>query len=219
LAPKAVTFNSEAVLLASLEVVRKQGWDALTARSVAGCLGASVAPVYSAFGSMETLLRETLVRIRDLLRDYTSKSYSEFPFLNIGSGIVSFARDEPHFFQALFQKRHAFQDVVEDVNISILTWMKTDVQLGLLGDAARERLYDSIGFYTMGLAAAVAAGRVTDVSEENIVSRLKNMGNALVFAEISSVSDAESPESKKEWSRLLKEKKISLPKSEKVKGS
>lgn len=219
MAPKAVTFNSEAVLLASLEVVRKQGWDALTARSVAGCLGASVAPVYSAFGSMETLLRETLVRIRDLLRDYTSKSYSEFPFLNIGSGIVSFARDEPHFFQALFQKRHAFQDVVEDVNISILTWMKTDVQLGLLGDAARERLYDSIGFYTMGLAAAVAAGRVTDVSEENIVSRLKNMGNALVFAEISSVSDAESPESKKEWSRLLKEKKISLPKSEKVKGS
>jgi len=219
LAPKAVTFNSEAVLLASLEVVRKQGWDALTARSVAGCLGASVAPVYSAFGSMETLLRETLVRIRDLLRDYTSKSYSEFPFLNIGSGIVSFARDEPHFFQALFQKRHAFQDVVEDVNISILTWMKTDVQLGLLGAAARERLYDSIGFYTMGLAAAVAAGRVADVSEENIVRRLKNMGNALMFAEISGVSDAESPEGKKEWSRLLKEKKISLPKSEKVKGS
>ena len=219
MAPKAVTFNSEAVLLASLEVVRQQGWEALTARSVAGCLGASVAPVYSAFGSMETLLRETLVRIRDLLRDYTSKSYSEFPFLNIGSGIVSFARDEPHFFQALFQKRHAFQDVVEDVNISILTWMKTDVQLGLLGAAARERLYDSIGFYTMGLAAAVAAGRVADVSEENIVRHLKNMGNALMFAEISGISDAESPESKKEWSRLLKEKKISLPKSEKVKGS
>jgi AcrR family transcriptional regulator len=123
MAPKAITFNSGAVLAAALEVVRKDGWDALTARSVAGCLGASVAPVYSAFGSMESLLRETLVRIRALLQDYTSRSYTELPFLNIGAGIVSFARDEPYFFQALFQKRHGSQDIVEDVNTAILSWM------------------------------------------------------------------------------------------------
>jgi AcrR family transcriptional regulator len=219
MAPKAITFNSGAVLAAALEVVRKDGWDALTARSVAGCLGASVAPVYSAFGSMESLLRETLVRIRALLQDYTSRSYTELPFLNIGAGIVSFARDEPYFFQALFQKRHGSQDIVEDVNTAILSWMKGNAQLGLLNDAARERLYDSIGFFTMGLAAAVAAGRLPDVSQGNIVRLLKNMGNALMFAEISGVSDAGSPESEKEWIRLLKEKKISLPKTEKAKGS
>ena len=219
MAPKAVTFSSEAVLLASLDVVRRQGWDALTARSVARRLGASVAPVYSAFGSMENLLRETLVKIRGLLQDYTSRSYSELPFLNNGVGIVSFARDEPCFFQALFQKRHKFQNVVEDVNTAILSWMKNNAQLGLLTDTARVRLYDSIGFFTMGLAAAVAAGRVADVSEKNIVRLLKNVGNALMFAEFSGVSDAGSPESKKKWSRLLKEKKISFPKSDKANGS
>jgi AcrR family transcriptional regulator len=219
MAPKAVTFNTEMVLLASLEVVRRQGWDALTARSVAKRLGASVAPVYSACGSMEKLVRETLKKIRDLLLDYTSRSYSELPFLNMGVGIVLFARDEPNFFQALFQKRHRFQDIVEEVNTSILAWMKTNAQLGLLSDAARGRLYDSIGFYTMGLAAAVAAGRVTDVSDNNITRLLKNMGNGLMFAEIAGVSDAESPENKKAWSRLLEEKNISLPKPEKAKGS
>jgi len=219
LSPKAVTFNSEAVLLASLDVVRKQGWNSLTARNVASRLRASVAPVYSAFASMDNLMRETLGKIRGLLQDYTSKSYSEFPFLNIGAGIVSFARDEPLFFQALFQKRHGFQDVVEDVNVTILSWMKNDAQLGLLNDAARERLYDNIGFFTMGLAAAVAAGRVADVSDHNIFRLLKNMGNSLMFAELSGVSDSENPESAKEWSRLLKEKNISLPKPEKVKES
>ncbi len=219
MSPKAVTFNTEAVLMASLEVVRKQGWDALTARSVAGRLGASVAPVYSAFGSMEKLFREILIRIRGLLQDYTSRSYSELPFLNIGAGIVLFARDEPHFFQALFQKRHEFQDVIEDVNTTILSWMKSNAQFGHLDDTGRERLYDSIGYFTMGLAAAVAAGRVDDVSNHNIVRLLKNMGNSLMFAEISGVSDSESPESEREWSRLLKEKNISLPKPVKVKES
>jgi AcrR family transcriptional regulator len=219
MSPKTVTFNAEAVLMAALEIVRKQGWEALTARSVAKRLGASVAPVYSAFGSMENIQRVTLIKIRALLKDYTSRSYSELPFLNIGAGIVSFARDEPHFFQALFQKRHKFQDVVEDVNTTILSWMRDDTQLGLLSDAGRNRLYDSIGFFTMGLAAAVVGGRVADVSKDNIVRLLKNMGNSLMFAEISGVSDSENPESAKEWSRLLKEKGISLPKPEKVKES
>jgi AcrR family transcriptional regulator len=211
MAPKAVIFNREAVLAASLEVVRQQGWDALTARSVAGRLGASVSPVYKALGSMENLLRETLVKIRDLLQDYTSTSYSEFPFLNIGAGIVSFARDEPNLFQALFHKRHQFQDIVSEVDSSILSWMKNDVQIGLLNDKARNRLFDNIGYYTMGLAAAVAAGRVADASKNNIVRLLMNMGNALMLAEFSGFSDAESPESKKEWSRIFEENQIFRP--------
>jgi hypothetical protein len=162
-------------------------------------------------GSMENLLRETLVKIRDLLQDYTSTSYSEFPFLNIGAGIVSFARDEPNLFQALFHKRHQFQDIVSEVDSSILSWMKNDVQIGLLNDKARNRLFDNIGYYTMGLAAAVAAGRVADASKNNIVRLLMNMGNALMLAEFSGFSDAESPESKKEWSRIFEENQIFRP--------
>src|SRR5512136_878972 len=101
MAPKEATFTRDTVIRAALDVVRRHGWDALTARGVAKQLGASVAPVYSAFGSMETLLQETLKRIRRLLQDYTSRVYSESPFLNIGAGIISFARDEPLLFQAL----------------------------------------------------------------------------------------------------------------------
>jgi AcrR family transcriptional regulator len=211
MAPKETTFTRDTVLQAALDVVRRRGWDALTARGVAERLGASVAPVYSAFGSMETLLRETLKEIRRLLQEYSSRAYSEIPFLNIGAGIVSFARDEPMLYQALFQIRHGFQDIVGDVNASILSWMKADAQLGLLSDASRERLYDNIGFYTMGLAAAVAAGRVADVSAETIVRLLKNMGNIVMFAEVSGIADSDSPENEREWLRLMKEKNIPLP--------
>ena len=209
--PKETTFTPDAVLRAAIDVVRQRGWDALTARSVADQLAASVAPVYSAFGSMESLLRATLKEIRRLLQDYTSRPYSKIPFLNIGAGIISFARDEPLLYQALFQTRHGFQDIVEDVNVSILSWMKADAQLGLLTDESRARLYDNIGFYTMGLAAAVAAGRVADVSTEAIVRLLKNMGNVTMFAEVSGIADSDSPENEREWKRILKEKNLLPP--------
>ena len=214
MSPKKTIFTRGAVLQAALDVVRQHGWGALAARSVAERLGASVAPVYSAFGSMESLLRETLKETRRLLQEYTSRASSELPFLNIGAGVVSFARDEPLLYQALFQVRHRFQDVVEGVNASILSWMKSNVQLGLLTDAARERLYDNIGFYTMGLAAAVAAGRVADVSTDNIVRLLKNMGNIVMFAEVSGIAESESPASKREWMRIMKEKNIPFPESQ-----
>jgi AcrR family transcriptional regulator len=204
--PKKTIFERGAVLRAALDVVREHGWDALTARAVAGRLGASVAPVYSAFGSMESLFRETLKEIRGLLEKYTAASYTEIPFLNIGAGMVLFARDEPMFFQALFQSRHRFQDLVGEVDSSILAWMKSDPSLGRLSASSRERLYDNIGFYTMGLAAAVAAGRLPDASTENIVRLLKNMGNIVMFAEASGTADFDSPGNKREWARIIQEK-------------
>ncbi len=212
MSPKKTTFTRDVVLTGALNVVRRHGWEALTARSIAERLGASVAPVYSAFGSMDNLLLETLKEIRGLLEEYTSRTYSEIPFLNIGVGIVSFARDEPMLFRALFHTPHGFRDIVEGVNASIFSWMKTDAQLGLLSDASRERLCDNIGFYTMGLAADVAAGWVKAVSTGSIIRRLKDMGNIVMFAEISGIADSDSPDSKREWARILEEKKLAFPK-------
>ena len=209
--PKKTLFDRGAVLRAALDVIRSLGWDALTARAVAGRLGASVAPVYSAFGSMESLFREALKEIRGLLDKYTVGSYSEIPFLNIGAGMVLFARDEPMFFQALFQRRHRFQDLVREVDSSILSWMRSDASLGLLSDASLERLYDNVGFYTMGLAAAVAAGRLPDASADNIVRLLKNMGNIVMFAEVSGIADFESPENRREWTRVIKKRNMPVP--------
>jgi AcrR family transcriptional regulator len=213
MAPKEITFTRGTVLQAALDVVREQGWNALTARGVADRLGSSVAPVYSAFGSMENLQRETLEAVGQLLREYTRRTYFNIPFLNIGAGIVSFAREEPLLFQAYFQIRHPFQDVVEEFNASVLAWMKNDAQTGLLSETSRSRLYDNIGYYTMGLAAAVAAGRVVDASEATVVRLLKNMGNVTMFAEISGIADFESPDNEREWARLLRKKNIRLPKA------
>lgn len=53
--PRSTSFSPDEVGRAALELVRAQGWDALTARAVGARLGVSVAPVYGAFASMEEL--------------------------------------------------------------------------------------------------------------------------------------------------------------------
>jgi hypothetical protein len=63
----------------------------------------------------------------------------------------------------------------------------------------------------MGLAAAVAAGRLADASDEAVVRLLKNMGNIVMFAEVAGIADGDSPDNEREWTRILKEKNIVLP--------
>jgi AcrR family transcriptional regulator len=211
MAPKAIEFSRDTVLAAAVKVVRQQGLDGLSARSVAARLKASVAPVYTAFASMAKLERGVLDEARRLLDERTRQNFSEMPFLNIGVGIVTFARDEPRLFSALFLARHPFQDILAAFHDSVLARMKTDDMLHLLPDAALERLLDSLWFYTLGLSSALVHGQLVEAGDEHLIRYLRNMGNILILAEVMGVADGDSPENEKVWKRVMSEKGIPWP--------
>ena len=211
MAPKSIAFNRDVVLAAALEVVRKSGLDHLTARAAAKRLKASVAPVYRAFRSMDDLTRAVLEAARIRMDEETRRPFSDIPFLNIGVGIVVFARDETRLFQALFLSRHRNKDILEKFNASVLTRMKEDAMLRPLPDSSLERLLDSIWLYTLGLATAIVYGQVPDMRTETIVRRLKDMGNILMYAEVAGIADGDSPACEAEWARLLREKGLRIP--------
>jgi AcrR family transcriptional regulator len=209
--PRETTFKRGAILEAGLALVRERGWEALTARGIAERLKASVAPVYSAFGSMRALEREILQEARRLLDEKMAVRYTDGAFLNIGVGMVVFARDESQLFGSLFHTRHNHPDIVDAILSSILASMKADPFLRLLSDASLERLLHNLELYTLGLAAAIVYGRREDSSTENIVRLLMNAGNILIFGEVTGMADAESPENTVLWERVLREKHIVLP--------
>jgi len=211
MSPREITFNREAVLAAAVSIVREEGWEHLTARMIAERLKASVAPVYSVFGSMEALEREVLEEARRLLNEKMAVRYTDGAFLNIGVGMVVFARDEANLFGSLFHTRHNHSDIVDAIFASILSSMKADPFLRLLSDASLERLLHNIGMYTLGLAAAIVYGRREDSSTENVIRQLKNAGNMMIHGEVTGTADAESPDNEAVWERLLKEKNIVLP--------
>lgn len=213
MSPKEISFGREIVLKAGLEVVRDKGFEGLTARRVASALSASVAPVYKAYGSMEDLTRAVLEECRRLVDERTRQPLTEIPFLNIGVGIVVFARDEKALFRALFHSPHHCPEILEGFTHSILERMKADQMLRWLPENRLGRLLDGLWLYTLGLATAIIFGQLVDPSTENIVRLLRSMGNVLMFAEVADIADWDSPSNEKEWTRLLQEKKIVLPAS------
>ena len=209
--PREMTYDREAVLSAAVETVRDKGWKSLTARAVAERLKASVAPVYSTFGSMEALEREVLEEARRRLDERTRAPYTEDAFLNIGVGVVVFAREEGHLFAALFHTRHNHPDVVDRILAAFLETMKANPVLRHLSDASLERLLHYLGTYTFGLAASIVYGRREDASTGNIIRRLLDAGNMMIFAEVSGIADRESAVNAREWERVLKDKNIVPP--------
>jgi len=213
MSPRVTTFDKPAVLAAALALVREDGWEALTARSIALGLGASVAPVYSTYGSMEALERAVLKEARRILDEKMAAAYSDDAFLNIGVGMTVFARDEANLFRALFHTRHPYPDIVRAVFASILRSMKADRTLRLLSDASLERLLGNLRTFTWGLAASIIYGQEADPSTAGIIRRLRDAGNMMIFGELSGLADSNSRESEREWNRIIKEKNITLPTS------
>lgn len=218
MSPRETTFDKGTVLAAAVEIIREKGWPSLTARAIADRLKSSVAPVYSTFGSMEALERAILEEAHRRLHERTTVAYTDGAFLNIGVGMVVFAREEGHLFTALFHTPHNHPDIVDGVFASILERMKADPMLKLLPDYSLERLLHYLGTYTLGLAASIVYGRREDSSTENIIQLLKNAGNMMIFGEVSGIADCESPENGWEWTRILKEKNIVLPEPQDTAG-
>jgi AcrR family transcriptional regulator len=206
-----MVFDKNAVLGAAIEVVRREGPESLSARSVAKYLGSSVVPVYYSFRSMESLRLEVLESARRLMAEKAAQPFTDIGFLNIGIGVVVFAREEEQLFRALLLYKAGAQSISSNFFDWARVRMREDTMLRRLPDEALMRLWDSFWLYTMGLSMTIISGRGADRTDENIVRLLKNTANTLIFAEIAGIADCESPENAREWSRLLLEKKIIVP--------
>ena len=99
---RKTVFTKEDVITAGLAVVDKDGVESLSARRVAEEMGASTAPVYSNFANMEDLTREVKMAAVEVLVQSTLEKHTDNEFLNMGVGVLDFARQHPQLYSALF---------------------------------------------------------------------------------------------------------------------
>ena len=101
---RKTVFTRGDVVKAGLSVVKKDGLSGLSARRVADELGASTAPVYSNFANMDELGIAVKQAATDELLEYTTRDFTANGFLNIGIGVLEFARQNPTLYTAVFMQ-------------------------------------------------------------------------------------------------------------------
>jgi AcrR family transcriptional regulator len=212
--PRSNSFTKQEIGAAALDAVRAGGWDTLTVRSIAACLGVSVAPVYGAFDSKDELLGWILQEIARRLEAYCAKSWSSSSFLNIGVGFVAFARDEPNLFLALYRGGRS-GGIVEGLQRELRGRMPEDEFLASLDTQTLDRIFRWLWTFAFGMAVAILFGHEKVSGDEEIIRAMRSAGSIVMYGVLSGLEDYEGTAAAEAWNRLLVEKGIRAPGGEK----
>ena len=174
--PPRTVCSKDAVIEAGFDVLRRQGLKQLTARNVAERLGASVAPVYRWFPSMEAFEGELVERVTGLLLEYAGRAYTELRFLDMGVGIARFAREEPGLFRAMFLERSDFKHLIDEILASLCEQMREDEMFADMPDGERMALLTKMWVYTHGLASLICVGVLDEDDDDFIIASLRGVG-------------------------------------------
>ncbi len=119
------TFARDDVIAAAVAVIDSEGFQHLTARKVADEMGASTAPVYSNFKTMEDLALAAKLLAVEKMMALMEKPGQKREFIDIGEGVLLFAKNHPHLYDALFLQPGNSFDPGPQVMEHILSKMET----------------------------------------------------------------------------------------------
>ncbi len=115
--PPKNKFTKEEIVNAALMLVRTQGMEALTARSLAQALGASAKPIFGLFENMQDLTSQVLCAADGVYRGYLQAAIADTslpPYKASGMGYIRFAKEDPHLFKWLFMRDRTGEALAED---------------------------------------------------------------------------------------------------------
>lgn len=182
--PPKAKFTREEIIDAAFEMVRSEGVDCLTARSLGAKLGSSARPIFTVFRSMEEVQAEVMKEAKRLYERYEDEGMSgENAFMGSGKGYIRFAANEPKLFQLLFMKEknevpspELVLEQLDDYSAKILSTVEQ--QYGLSREAAA-RVYLHLWLYSHGIAVAIAT-KICTFTEEQISFMLSEVGAGII---------------------------------------
>lgn len=188
--PPKAKFTRDEIIAAALSVIRKDGFDALKARSLGTELGSSARPIFTVFKSMEEVQVEAVEAARTLYDSYIQNGLSQdsMRFKGIGRQYIFFAISEPRLFQLLFMReQRSMTDIAGmlpeiDANYSNIL-ASIESEYGLERAEAR-RVYQHLWIYTYGIASLCVTktcrfteDEISCMMTEVCMSILKNIKN------------------------------------------
>ena len=180
--PQKTKIEKQDIILAALDIVRKDGMAALNAREVAKRLQCSTQPIFSNFDSMETLKMAVIEKGMDIYRSYlcSEREAERYPaYKASGMGYIRLAREEPQLFSLLFMRdRQSEVMPQEDTSLTVIFEI-LQRSLGLSVEQAK-LFHLETWVFVHGIASMIATGYL-DWDEETVSHVMTDMYQGLVM--------------------------------------
>ena len=173
--PKKVIYTKDEIIEKAYDMLKSEGLNQITARTLAKKLATSPAPIYGHFDSMEILKEELINKARKQFLAYIIKEYTDKPFLNAGMGFVIFAREESKLFRAIFLMENSNKEIIAEFKKVIFSEVEKDKRFLEIDEKKKEWLYNKCWTYAHGLATLTSMGIEKNDSNEEIKNNLLDL--------------------------------------------
>ena len=190
--PAKSKYSEDDIVNAAFRVVRKNGWESCTARSIANELGSSTMPIYSYLKSMDDLKHRIVRKGLDLMLQYQTTAQTDIVFLDMGLGYVLFAKQEKNLFKLMFHdiRETNSNKIPESSSAAFKPFHRhaLDALADRLADTnslegftreEKEKILYKAWIFSHGLAVLANNERI-DPDTEEIVALLKETGKCLI---------------------------------------
>ena len=180
--PQKTKIEKQDIILAALDIVRKDGMAALNAREVAKRLQCSTQPIFSNFASMEMLKMAVIENGMKIYQSYLNaeREADRYPaYKASGMGYIRLAREEPQLFSLLFMRDRQGENLPqEDESLAPVL----DILQRTLGvSMERAKLFHlEMWVFVHGIASMIATGYL-DWDEEMVSRVMSDMYQGLVM--------------------------------------
>ena len=169
--PPKAKFTRDEIIQTGLDIVRENGMEALSARTLGTKLGSSARPIFTVFQSMEEVQEEVKKSAKLLYAGYVKKGLEqELAFKGVGAQYILFAMQEPKLFQLLFMTEQKEAPVVASILSNLddnYGEILLSVQKGYnLSEDKAGQLYRHLWIYTHGIAVLCATNMCIFTAEE-----------------------------------------------------
>ena len=182
--PPKVKFEKESIVNAAYEIVRKNGWQDLSARSIAEELKSSTRPIYSHLQSMENLEEAVVKKAMALLEEYIRTPRTGDKWLDQGYGYVLFANREKYLFKAIFDEKHnhLYKKFSAEIFRKLGEDLSDDPDFKVLSEEHQTNIRKVRWVYVHGLASLLANSfEFEEYKTEEELAHLIKIVNTLIY--------------------------------------
>lgn len=176
------TITKNDILNAAFQMASEEGFENVTARTLAAKAGCSTQPIFRVYKNMEELGKELFEQVIVYFEAYYDKfpRKSETPFVNLGLAYISFAQDNPKLFKLLFdtENRHgkSLYDILNGTSGAVVKEINNAKQHGCNNSSV---MFMKMWIFIHGAACMSLTGDY-DLNEDETITLLEESYKAFL---------------------------------------